>query len=157
VHPTARTSRSKRFRSGIAIAGLLIATLAVGGANIAQANMADIGQDEIVGRWVGQAAAPNQDPFDVRLTFVSPKGGISRYPGGSGCGGILEGDRDGDNYDYKETITFGGRDELGDDGCVDGTLRLTVEGDKMKLNWSAADNQDVSYSGELHRQAGRKR
>jgi hypothetical protein len=157
VHPTARTSRSKRLRSRIAMAGLLVLPLAMSSATLAYANMADIDQDEIVGRWVGQAAAPDQNPFDIRLTFVSPKGGISRYPGGSGCGGILDGDRDGDKYEYKETITFGGRDELGDDGCVDGTLHLTVDGDKMKLNWSAADNQGVSYSGELHRQAGRKR
>jgi hypothetical protein len=153
----ARIPRTKHWRAGIAAASLLAVALAVGGANIAQANMADIDQDEIVGRWVGQAAAPDQDPFDIRLTFVSPKGGISRYPGGSGCGGILEGDRDGDKYEYKETITFGGRNELGDNGCLDGTLHLTVDGDKMKLNWSAADSQNVSYTGELHRQAGRKR
>jgi hypothetical protein len=145
------------MRSGFALAGLLALPLALGSATIAYGNIADIDQDDIVGRWIGQVSAPNQDPFDVRLTFVSAKGGISRYPGGSGCGGILEGDRDGDNYDYKETITFGGRDELGDDGCVDGSLRLTVKHDKMQFNWTSAENQDVTYSGELHRQTGRQR
>lgn len=138
------------------VAGLLAVPLAVWSATLAYGNLADMDQ-EIVGRWVGQASMPDQDPFDVRLTFVSPKGGISRYPGGTGCGGILTGDRNGDGYDYQETITFGGRDELGDDGCVEGTLHLTVDGDKMKMEWSPTDSQAAAYLGELHRQVGRKR
>jgi hypothetical protein len=34
------------------------------------------------------------EPFETRLTFISPKGGVSRYPG-SPCGHILAGGRKG--------------------------------------------------------------
>ena len=131
--------------------------LAVGGATIAQGNVADIVPDAIVGRWVGEAAQAGQDPFEVRLTFVSPKGGVSRYPSPPACGGTLSGDREGDHYEYQETITFGNPDEL-DNGCLSGTLRLTVNGDKMKFDWSAnANGQDFTLSGELHRQGGARK
>jgi len=157
VNPKARAPRTKHWRSGIALASLLAVPLAVGGATVALGNVADIVQDAIVGRWVGQAAQPGQDPFEVRLTFLSPKGGVSRYPGTPACGGILAGDRNGDHYDYQETITFGNTDEVAD-GCLDGTLRLTVNGDKMKFDWSAnANGQDFTSSGELHRQGGARK
>ena len=93
-------------------------------------------QDAIVGAWVGQAAQPENDPFEVRLTFVSPKGGVSRYPGDPPCGGMLVGDRKGDAYEYQESITYGGTDEK-TDGCLNGTMNLTVEGDTMKYQWTA--------------------
>ena len=157
MNPKARAPRTKHWRSGIALASLLAVPLAVGGATVALGNVADIVQDAIVSRWVGQAAQPGQDPFEVRLTFVSPKGGVSRYPGTPACGGILAGDRNGDHYDYQETITFGNTDEVAD-GCLDGTLRLTVNGDKMKFDWSAnANGQDFTSSGELHRQGGARK
>lgn len=130
----------------------------MGGATVARSNVADIAQDAIVGTWVGHAAQPDQGPFEVRLTFVSPRGGISRYPSDPTCGGILVGDRNGDHYEYQETITYGNTDEA-DDGCLNGTLNLTVTGDTMKFDWTANSNgQDLSSSGELHRQgAARKR
>lgn len=112
--------------------------------------------DAIVGTWIGTAHQPEQDPFDVRLTIVSPKGGISRYPSAPACGGILSGDRKGDGYEYQETITFGGKDER-DDGCVGGLMRLTIDGDTMKYDWSGTyEGQDYSSSGELHREGGGK-
>src|SRR5690349_6106950 len=77
--------------------------------------------DAIVGNWVGTAAQPEQDPYDVVLTFVSPRGGVSRYPGEPPCGGVLVGDRKGGSYEYKESITYNGTDEKSD-GCISGTL-----------------------------------
>jgi hypothetical protein len=50
------------------------------------------GGDPIVGTWVGKLSQPDNDPFDVTATFVSPKGGVTRYPGFP-CGGVLEGGR----------------------------------------------------------------
>ncbi len=148
---------ARHWRSCITLAGLLAVPLAAGGARVAQGNVIDIAQDAIVGTWVGQAAQPNQDPFEVRLTFVSPKGGVSRYPGEPACGGVLRGDRDGDHYAYQETITYGGTEEL-DTGCLDGKLSLTVKGDNMKFDWTAtANGQDFSSSGELHRQGGARK
>ncbi len=148
--------------AGIAVAGLL-ATFLVGGAAVALANVADTPPDDdradgIVGAWIGQAAIPEQDPYDVRLTFVSPKGGVSRYPGDSACGGVLTGDRDGDHYEYQEAITFGGREEV-DNGCLDGKFKLTVDGDTMKVDWTStnADGDQITTSGELHRQGAARK
>ena len=92
-----------------AVAGAL-ATFAAAGIARAQddADIAGGLQDAIVGAWAGQAAQPEKDPFEVRLTFVSPKGGVSRYPGDPPCGGMLVGDRKGDAYEFKESITYGG-------------------------------------------------
>jgi hypothetical protein len=146
----------KQWQSGVALASLLAVPLAVGGAPGAL-SMAEIPQDAIVGSWVGQAAQPNQDPFEVRLTFVSPNGGVSRYPGDPVCGGVLRGDRNGDHYEYQETITYGGTGEL-DNGCLDGNLSLTIKGDTLKFDWTAtANGQDFSSSGELHRQGGARK
>lgn len=107
-------------------------------------------QDPIVGTWVGNVTQPNQNEFETRLTFVSPKGGVSRYPSFP-CGGILVGDRKGDDYQYDETINWGGMDEK-PDGCVGGVVRLTIDGDKMKYDWSTTHNgEEFTASGELHR------
>jgi hypothetical protein len=112
---------------------------------------------DIVGSWVGEANLPEQGAYPVRLTFVSAKGGISRYPSDPPCGGMLKGDQKGDYFEYEETVTFGGKDER-DDGCIPGTMRLTVDGDTMKYEWWGSFNgQDYTSSGELQRQSGRKR
>ena len=85
---------------------------------------------------------------------MSPKGGVSRYPGSPPCGGMLVGDRKGDNYEYQESITYGGTDEK-TDGCLNGNMKLTVNGETMKYEWSANYNgQDYSSSGELKRTGG---
>lgn len=140
----------------ITLATLLAVPLALGGATTAL-SMNEPPADAIVGTWVGQAAQPNQDPFEVRLTFVSPQGGVSRYPSDPSCGGVLRGDRNGDHYQYQETITYGGTEEL-DNGCIDGNISLTVKGDTMKFDWTAnASGQDFSSSGELHRQGGARK
>lgn len=139
----------------------VLATIAAADACRAQEDVAgDVAgslQDAIVGLWSGQAAQADADPFPVRLTFVSPKGGVSRYPGEPPCGGMLVGDRKGDAYEYQEAITYGGTDEK-TDGCLNGLLRLSVDGDTMKYEWSANSNgQDYSSSGELKRQSARKK
>lgn len=146
--------------SKLALLALLVGSGAAAGAGIASANVARPSPrpDSIVGSWVGQAAQPDQDPFDVRLTFVSPRGGVSRYPGDPACGGVLTGDLDGDHYQYSETITYGSFEEV-DQGCLNGKLKLTVEGDTMKLDWTSvnADGEQMSASGELRRQGGTRK
>ena len=133
-------SRAQRF---LAIAYLITAPIAVAGA--AQA------QDPIVGTWVGTLTQPEMTPFETRLTFVSPKGGVSRYPTFP-CGGILTGDRKGTAYEYEETISWGGMDENAQ-GCIGGLVRITIDGDTMKFDWSATYNgQESTASGEFHRQ-----
>ena len=147
-------------RGTIAVMAGILAVVVASGAAYAQddADIAGDMQDAIVGLWTGTAAQPERDPFDVRLTFVSPKGGVSRYPGDPPCGGMLAGDRKGDNYEYTETITFGGPDEK-TDGCLSGgTLSVTVEGDTMKYNWSSQYNgEEYTATGELKRQKGGKK
>src|SRR5262245_21630349 len=133
----AGTGWSWRRARAIAVAASIgvAATLASGGASA----------QDIVGVWVGQAAQPNEkegNTFPVRLTFVSPTGGISRYPSDPVCGGMLVGDQKGDLFEYQETITFGGKDERSD-GCIPGTMKLTVDGDTMKYEWSSTyEGQD---------------
>lgn len=141
-------------RSKFALAALLVGSAALGGSSLALANVAvpRASQDGIVGAWVGQAAQPDQDPFDVRLTFVSSRGGVSRYPSDPTCGGLLVGDKDGDHYEYDETITYGSSQDV-DEGCLNGKLKLSVQGDTMKLDWTStnADGDQLTASGELHR------
>jgi hypothetical protein len=154
----------RKWRDAIAVIAIMLGAVAVSGVASAQddadiaGDIAGAMQDAIVGTWAGQAAQPENDPFDVRLTFVSPRGGISRYPSAPICGGMLVGDRKGDGYEYQESITYGGTDEK-TDGCLNGTMILSVQGDTMKYEWSAQYNgQDYSSAGELTRQsAGKKR
>ena len=151
------------WRGAIAAIAAMLGAVATSGIASAQ-DGADVAgdiagdlQDAIVGLWTGTAAQPERDPFDVRLTFVSPKGGISRYPGDPPCGGMLVGDRKGDSYGYTETITYGGTDEK-TDGCLSGTMNVTVEGDTMKYSWSTQYNgEDFTATGELKRQRGGKK
>jgi hypothetical protein len=112
---------------------------------------AALAKDPIVGHWVGQASQPDSNTFDASLTFVSPKGGVSRYPG-IPCGAQLEGGPKGDAYEYSETVTWGGPDEQANGGCVNGTLHLEVNGNTMKYEWSAThDGRSYTASGELQR------
>ena len=140
-----------------AVTAVLASVACISGAGAQDEDSSDIAgslQDAIVGTWSGQAAPPDTDPFGVRLTFVSPRGGVSRYLGSPPCGGMLVGDRKGDNYEYQESITYGGTDEK-TDGCLNGTMKLTVNGETMKYEWSANYNgQDYSSSGELKRTGG---
>ncbi len=108
--------------------------------------------DPIVGTWVGKLSQPDNDPFDVTATFVSPKGGVTRYPGFT-CGGVLEGGRKGDGYEYEETISWGGVDEV-DPGCLSGSVIVSVEGNKMHFSWTGTNNgQQYQASGDLKRQS----
>jgi hypothetical protein len=111
-------------------------------------------EDSIVGTWVGEATQ-GESKFETRLTFVSPKGGTSRYPSFP-CGGTLAGDRKGETYEFNETVTWGGLEE-NPNGCIGGTVRITVDGDKMQYNWATVHNgQEYTAAGELHR-LGKKR
>jgi hypothetical protein len=126
------------------ILGIAAASLAIAWAGAAQA------ADPIVGTWVGDVTQPDVAPFETRLSFVSPKGGVSRYPSFP-CGGLLQGDRKGDSYEYNETIIWGGVDER-TDGCIGGTVKVEVNGNKMKFDWSTTYNgKDYTASGELRR------
>ena len=75
--------------------------------------------DAVVGTWVGEVSQ-GETKFETRLTFVSPKGGVSRYPSFP-CGGTLSGDRKGDAYEFNEVITWGGLDER-PNGCIGGVV-----------------------------------
>jgi hypothetical protein len=110
--------------------------------------------DAIVGTWVGEVSQ-GDNKFETRLTLISPKGGVSRYPGFP-CGGTLAGDRKGDDYEFNEVITWGGVDER-DGGCIGGIVKISVDGDKMTYDWSGTFNgEEHSAAGELHR-VGKKR
>lgn len=110
--------------------------------------------DAIVGTWVGEAVQ-GETKFETKLMFVSPKGGVSRYPSFP-CGGTLIGDRNGDKYEFNEAITWGGLDEKSD-GCIGGVVTLTIDGDKMQYHWASTWNgQEYTAEGELKR-VGRKR
>ncbi len=113
-------------------------------------------EDAIVGTWSGQLKQDDGEPFTTLLTFVSPRGGISRYPANP-CGGILAGGPKGDGYQYTETITWGMEGEL-ENYCIGGTVDITVNGDVMKFDWSAVSNGSTTRTvGELKRQGPRKR
>ena len=112
--------------------------------------------DAIVGTWSGMLKQDDGEPFTALLTFVSPRGGISRYPANP-CGGILSGGPKGDGYQYTETITWGTEGEL-EMYCIGGTVNISVEGDTMKFDWSTVSNGTTTRTvGELKRQGARKR
>jgi hypothetical protein len=136
--------RSTLWRSGALIALSLLMPVAA---------RAD---DAIVGTWSGMLKQDDGEPFATLLTFVSPKGGISRYPANP-CGGILAGGPKGDGYQYTETITWGMEGEL-ENYCIGGTADISVDGDVMKFNWSGVSNGTATHTvGELKRQGARKR
>jgi len=167
--PAQQNRAAKLKHRRLALAVLLLVGAMAAGSSFARANVADTQTDQtddqasseddgdrdaIVGSWVGQAAQPDQDPFEVRLTFVSPKGGVSRYPSEPSCGGVLNGNVNGDHYDYQEMITFGGAEDV-ENGCLDGKIRVTVNGDTLKFDWSSTANGEMfTSSGELRRQGG---
>ena len=139
-------------RSGLwrSVASVCLAALPVVAAAAAQA------QDAIVGTWVGMLKQDDGEPFETRLTFVSPKGGVSRYPA-SPCGGILAGGPKGEGYQFTETITWGTTDEL-KVGCIGGVADISVAGDVMKFDWSTVyQGNETRTVGELKRQGGKKR
>lgn len=114
---------------------------------------AALAEEPIVGNWVGEITQ-GDNKFETRLTFVSPRGGISRYPS-LACGGTLSGDRKGDEYVYNESITWGGMDEK-TDGCIPGVVRITIEGTTMKFAWTSTYNGgNYSAEGQLRRVKGR--
>ena len=114
------------------------------------------GDDPIVGSWKGTYRQDDSEPSAMQLTFVSPTGGISRYPD-SPCGGMLSGAPRDDRYEYTETITWGTEGEL-ESFCIGGDVVITVEGDVMKFEWSTIHNGSQTKSvGELKRQSTRKK
>jgi len=132
---------------------LLGGVLAAGSASRAQ-EIAGGMHDAIAGTWVGDLTQ-GDTKFETRATFVSAKGGVTRYPTFP-CGGVLSGDRKGDAYEFNEAITWGGKDEK-DEGCLGGLVQITVDGDTMNFAWSTNYNgQDYSAAGELHRVGKRK-
>jgi hypothetical protein len=137
---------SSKSWAGAAV--LLSAAILAGTPAVAQ-EVAGTLADAIVGTWVGEASQ-GDTKFETRLTFVSPKGGVSRYPGYP-CGGMLTGDRKGDGYEFNEVITWGGTDET-PTGCIGGIMRIALSGNTMNFDWSTNYNgQDLVASGELHR------
>jgi hypothetical protein len=108
-------------------------------------------EDPIVGTWTGKLTQPDNEPFEMTATFVSPSGGVTRYPGFP-CGGVLVGNRKGSEYEYEETISWGGVEEV-DPGCLSGNVSVSVSGDKMQFTWTGASGEtQYKASGELTRQ-----
>ena len=110
--------------------------------------------DPIVGTWVGKGSHTRTgSPFNMRLTFVSPKGGVSRYSDVP-CGGKLAGGPSGDDkYEYDETILYNGPDERSENYCINGRMRLSVDGNKMTYEGYASHNgEDFSSTGQLQRE-----
>ena len=110
--------------------------------------------DPIVGTWVGQGThTGTEDRFNMRLTFVSPKGGVSRYPD-IPCGGQLVGGPSGDDkYQYDEAIKYNGPDERSENYCISGRMRLSVDGNKMTYEGFASHNgEDFGSTGQLQRE-----
>jgi hypothetical protein len=114
-----------------------------------------LAQDAIVGTWVGKGSHAQGGEFNLRLTFVSPSGGVSRYPD-IPCGGLLVGGQKGSAYEYQETITYNGPDERSDNFCINGLMRLTVKGNTMTYDWSSNYNgEDYASNGTLKRVGAR--
>jgi hypothetical protein len=87
----------------------------------------------------------------MRLTFVSARGGISRYVD-IPCGGVLNGGQDGDAYEFTETITFNSSEERSDNYCVSGKVRVTVDGRSMTYEWlPTSEPAPPKASGTLKR------
>jgi hypothetical protein len=110
--------------------------------------------DPIVGTWVGKGNHTSTgSPFNMRLTFVSPKGGVSRYSD-IPCGGKLAGGPSGDEkYEYEETILYNGPEERSENYCINGRMRLSVDGTKMTYEGFASHNgEDFSSTGQLQRE-----
>lgn len=105
----------------------------------------------IIGLWTGTVTQTDVGEFEMWLTFVSETRGVSQYPAHN-CGGVLSGKRvRPSTYEFSEKIAWGGINETGD-GCIDGTLRLTVRGAKLDLEFSAVhDGKQESAAGTLHR------
>jgi hypothetical protein len=114
------------------------------------ANAADA--DPIIGTWVGTGNHEGRDDkFRMRLTFVSPRGGVSRYLDVP-CGGVLAGGPSGDTYEFTETITFNGAEERSDNYCVSGRVSLSVDGSTMKYEWLPTnEGEELAASGTLER------
>lgn len=107
--------------------------------------------DAIVGRWSGTITQEGAEPFEARLTFLSPRGGVSRYPSYP-CGGTLTGGPKASGYEFQEVINWGGLEEQ-QAGCVGGVVRITVKGDTMQFEWKTTyEGKEYSSSGELKRE-----
>jgi hypothetical protein len=112
-----------------------------------------LAQENIVGTWKGDIVQ-GETTFPAVLTFVSPKGGVSRYPSFP-CGGVLAGGPKGDGFQYSETVTWGTLEEK-PDGCIDGVVSMAFDGDVLKYEWNGSHNgQPISAAGELRRVGGK--
>jgi hypothetical protein len=124
---------------------------------LAAACLADAAEtDPIVGTWVGSANHEGnpEGRFNMRLTFVSPRGGISRYVD-IPCGGVLQGGQDGDSYEFTETITFNGPEERGENYCVSGRVRVTVDGRSMTYEWLPTNEGEYQKASGTLKRVGR--
>jgi hypothetical protein len=118
---------------------------------------AALADDPIVGVWKGTYKQDDGEQTAIQLTFVSPTGGISRYPD-TPCGGLLSGAARDDRYEYTETITWGGQEERETWYCIGGDVVITIEGDTMKFEWTGvANGAETKSIGDLKRQRTSKK
>lgn len=105
----------------------------------------------LVGLWTGEVVQIGVGKIETWLTFTSDTRGVSQYPEHA-CGGVLTGKQVSQNtYAFQEHIKWGGLDEK-DDGCIDGSWRVTLKGDALELDFSATiDGQKETATGTLAR------
>lgn len=94
------------------------------------------------GTWKGPVSQVGREgSYPVVLVFTA-KGATSSYPD-SPCGGVLKRVGTSANFTfYAEEITNGRYDTARGKGCLDGTITLRREGDKLFYSWFGVDGED---------------
>src|SRR5438876_6202161 len=111
------------FGAAIAAAFLLLAT------------SADAAPPSMTGIWTGKVAQIGREGGYALVLTIAAKGVTTDYPD-LGCAGKLTRIGASANYVfYSETITKGRYDAAKSTGCIDGTMTLTKQGEKIILSW----------------------
>ena len=106
--------------------------------------------DPIVGTWTGTVNQAGYGSYAVVLKITAPGGGSSDYPS-LNCGGSLSGGGSGGVFNFRETITYG-RATKTSTGCIDGNIRVVLQGDRIFWEWTGSWQGKSYYaSGKLAR------
>lgn len=107
--------------------------------------------DPIVGVWIGTVQQPGIDPFSARYSFISATRGASNYPS-SKCGGVLTRVSSGQGYQFREVINYGRFGDNNPEGCIDGTMTLTLNGEVLDMQWSTIhDGETITATARFQR------
>ena len=106
--------------------------------------------DPIVGTWSGTVDQPGAGSYAAVMELTAPDGGSSDYPS-LNCGGSLSGGGSGGVYNFRETITYGRATETSG-GCIDGNIRMVLQGNRMFWEWTGSwQGESVYASGKFTR------